>query len=74
VHFETFALHLMPPENRQQLIPFQQLFDWFLTEVVGALALWIVLELIVRRSFVVHGICPQQIAKDTVERDFLKSI
>ena len=64
----------MPPENRQKLIAFQKLFDWFLTEVVGAFTLGVVLKLVVGRSFVVHWICPQQIAKDSVERDFLKSI
>ena len=74
VHFESFALHLVAAEDRKQLIAFQELLNGFLTEVVAAFTLGIILELVVRSVFVVHGISPKQVTKDTVERDLLKPV
>lgn len=74
VHFESFALNLMPAENTEQLVAFKQLLNWFLAEVIGALALGVVLELVVWSVFVVHGVGPQQITENTVERNLLESI
>jgi hypothetical protein len=64
----------MSSENRQQLITFQQLLNGFLTEVVGALSLWVVFEVVIGCSLVVHRVGPQQVAKDTIEGNLLKTI
>ncbi len=74
MHFEAFALDLVSSKDTQKLVAFQELFDWFLSEVVRTLALWIVFKVIRSRRFVVHRIRPKQVAENAVEGDLLESV
>lgn len=44
MHLVAFVLDLVPAKDTQKFVLLKQLFNWFLTEIVGALALWILLE------------------------------
>ena len=74
MHFESVHLHLMTSKNTHQLILLEQLLHRFLSEIVRAFSLWVFSKVSMFGIFVLHWICPHQIAKQAVQRNFLESI
>lgn len=74
VHVEAFLLDLVPAENRQHLVLSQQLFHRLLAEVVRAVAFGVLFEVSVHSFLVLHGVRPQKVAENAVQRDFSESV
>lgn len=70
VHKKAVRLHLVPSENAEQLVPLQQRFDWLFAEVVRALTIWIVLEVVFDSFIVVHRVGPQKVTERALKRNF----
>jgi len=74
MHLETLLLDLMASEYAKQSVLTKKLLDGLLTEVVGAVALRVFLEITMDSLFVVHRVSPHKIAKDAIEGDLLLSL
>lgn len=66
MHLEAFLLDLMASEDTEEAILAEQLLDWLLTEVVGAITLRVFFEITGDSLLVIHRVGPHQIAEDAV--------
>ena len=64
----------MASEYAHQFILLKQLLDWFLSKIVRAFSLRIVHEITVLCVLVFHRVSPHEVAKHSVEGNFLESI
>ena len=74
MHLEAFLLDLMASEDTEEAILAEQLLDWLLTEVVGAITLRVFFEITGDSLLVIHRVGPHQIAEDAVQRNLLLAI
>ena len=74
MHLKALLFDLVPAENTEQPVLAQKLLDWLLAEIVGAVALGVLLEVAVHRFFVLHRISPHQVAEDSIEGDLLLAV
>lgn len=75
VRFEPLKLSLMSSYNRDKLIFLQKLFNSFVTEIIGASS-GVVCNpyILLQTCVVIHGICPTNITKRSVQRNLLCSL
>ncbi len=66
VHLVTIELNLMCPDDREQVVLFEEVLDWAKAKLEGTLSFIIVLEIYLRGLTILYWIRPDQVTEKPI--------